>query len=108
MVAQERHSEVSFGRVFGANEEPEAEGADRKRPRGDAVAAPSAYDPADDDGHEPNATSPTYVVPHVLFTILHFHDLVLAETRAPTALAARRHLQPARFYDITILRIYDL
>jgi hypothetical protein len=65
MMAQERHSELPLGRVLGTNEEPEAEGADRKRPRDDAVAAPSAYEPSNYGGHEPNATNPNYVVPHL-------------------------------------------
>jgi hypothetical protein len=64
MVAQERHSELSFGRVLGTNEEAQAEGADRKRPRGGAVAAPSAYEPRDCSGYEPDATNPHYIVPH--------------------------------------------
>jgi hypothetical protein len=64
MVAQERHAELSLGRVLGTDEDAKTEGRDRESPRGGAVAAPPAYEPSDDGGHEPNATNPNYVVPH--------------------------------------------
>jgi hypothetical protein len=65
MVAQERHSELSLGRVLGTDKEANTEGSDHESPRGGAVAAPSADEPSDDGGHEPNATNPNYVVPHL-------------------------------------------
>jgi hypothetical protein len=50
--------EPSVHGVLGTNKEPKAEGADRKRPGGSVVAAPTADKPRDNEGDQPDAADP--------------------------------------------------
>ncbi len=65
MGRQKRHLEPSLGRVFGANEKPEAKCADRERrdPGCNGVAAPAAQQPDSNRGREPRASNQSYIVP---------------------------------------------
>ena len=58
VIRQERDFEPSVHGVLGTNKEPKAEGADRKRPGGSVVAAPTADKPRDNESDQPDAADP--------------------------------------------------
>jgi hypothetical protein len=64
LAGQEWHFEPSMRCVLGANKKPKAESADCESPSRSVVAAPTADEPAEDEGDQPNATNPNKVVPH--------------------------------------------
>ena len=76
MGRQKRHLEPSLGRVFDANEKPEAKCADRERrdPGCNGVAAPAAQQPDSNRGREPRASNQSYIVPHSDLTPCPAHD----------------------------------
>ena len=88
------HSELPLACVFGANEKPQAESANRERRSPDChlVAAPAAYKPGDDSGQKPCAADQGYVVRHFRFA-----NTVLG---LPLAVREGAHLD-CRFDDTT-------
>jgi hypothetical protein len=58
LTRHERHFEPAVCCVLSTNKEPKAECADRKRPGRSAVAAPTADEPSDNEGDQPDAADP--------------------------------------------------
>jgi hypothetical protein len=64
VIRQEWYFEPSVRGVLGTNKEPKAEGADGEGPHRGVIAAPTADEPSDNEGDQPDAADPQKVMPH--------------------------------------------
>jgi hypothetical protein len=64
VIRQERDFEPSVHGVLGTNKEPKAKGADGEGPHRGVIAAPTADEPSDNEGDQPDAADPQKVMPH--------------------------------------------